>query len=202
MRLSSRRTDGYSARLIFICCCISCSSYTEGGSQPPSFINPLQTAGRRYNNGMYLEMLQQMYGAALEKQAMEKQALNPMQLVQMGRRFAAKNKMGRFNQLIAKRNNAITNSNAFATRRQKFEDLLDDANAEQKWLNHKNGPVYSQFRSAMRRTPDPVTSQEVLQWYKNDPAALKGAFNFQAPMGTVSPGELADWSDTLYKMGL
>lgn len=101
---------------------------------------------------MYLEMLQQRYGATLEKQAMEKQALNPMQLVQMGRRFVGRGKMDRFNQLIAKRNAAI--DKVRKSRADKFQKLEDPAYAEREWLGHANGPVNRQYRGATHRFID------------------------------------------------
>ena len=117
---------------------------------------------------MYLEMLQQIYGAALEKQAMEKQALNPMQLVQMGRRFVGRGKMDRFNQLLNKRNAAIRKVGP--SRLDKVRDVHDPAYAEREWLGHADGPVNRQYRSALRRFVDPQQPEGERMSYLRDKA--------------------------------
>ena len=56
---------------------------------------------------MYLEILQQKYGAALEKQAMEKQALNLAKLLSMARNAGKQDKLYRFASRLKQRNKAI-----------------------------------------------------------------------------------------------
>lgn len=152
---------------------------------------------------MYLEMLQQRYGAAMEKQAMEKQALNPMQLVQMGRRFAARGKMDRFGQLIAKRNNVIKNTDVFAKRRELNNKLMDKALEEYDWLGHTRGPAFKQYRVVRKRNPDSSLTQENLQRLKSEnPDLFALELESSRPMGAVRPDILADWSHRLRNMGL
>ena len=153
---------------------------------------------------MYLEMLQQMYGAALEKQAMEKQALNPMQLVQMGRRFAARGKVDRFGQLIAKRNNAVRHSsNAVTTRGRVLDELAPKASLEKRWLGHLDGPVGKQYTAAARRHPyGPETTGHLTWLSKNNPDEFINRVNMPDTIGEVSHSTLADWSSRLRDMGL
>jgi hypothetical protein len=145
---------------------------------------------------MYLEMLYNKYGSALEKQAMEKQALNPMQLVQMGRRFAAKGNLDRFGQLVAKRNNVIKNTDVFAKRKAIADDMHRRAAAEFKWLGH-SGPSNDKWLSAARRTQDTLTPIFAPQYMTKGPERFGKLLNSPGTLGAVSPDELATWSSYL-----
>ena len=145
-----------------------------------------------------------MYSAELEKQAMEKQALNPMQLIQMGRRFAARGKMDRFGQLIAKRNKAVMpSSNAYATRARVLDELGPKAYLEQRWLGHVDGPVCKQYAAAAKRYPDDSAMTRYLtRLSKDDPDRFIDMVNLPDAIGPVSHSTLADWSSRLRDMGL
>ena len=169
----------------------------------PLFINPLHSLGGGYNNGMYLEMLYNRYGSELEKQAMEKQALNPRQLIQLGRGFAARGKMDRFSQLINKRNNIIRNTNVFANRQRLNDKLRDKALVEYDWLGHADGPVYKQYKAAYKRSPAYRLTQDYLHTLSNEqPGNFLEMIDLPHPMGEASPNVLANWSSKLHNMGL
>lgn len=102
---------------------------------------------------MYLEMLYSRYGSAIEKQAMVKQALNPFQLAKLGKSFYSKGRGMRFEQLLAKRNNAL-NRSIVNTRDMKRSDLLDPARRERAYLGHNKGPLNKAMEAAGRRTID------------------------------------------------
>jgi hypothetical protein len=155
---------------------------------------------------MYLEMLQQSYGDALEKQAcMEKQALNAMQLIQMGRRFAARGKLDRFEQLIAKRNKAVAPaSDTFNKRiRRAVDELAPKAYLERQRLGRFDGPVSKQYTRAIERLPYDPSTTGIITWHsKNNPDAFINMVNMPYPIGEVSHSTLADWAYRLRNMGL
>ena len=148
---------------------------------------------------MYLEMLQQRYGAELEKQAMEKQALNPMQLVQMGRRFVGRGKMDRFERLIAKRNKAVDN----VIRDRVLDKVARQPGAfkELKWQGDISGPVHTAYRRALRRSPG-TDAGYINRRISDDPTYAISLLRENRTMGRVDPDTLADWSEFLRSVDL
>lgn len=152
---------------------------------------------------MYLEMLQQRYGAALEKQAMEKQALSPMQLMQMGRSFAGRGKLERFNQLLNKRNAAI--KKVFDSRRDKARSLRDLASQEVAWLGSSKGPISRQYSRAKRRfipaTDESENMRSLWNFGGGNPKAYVEALSGPNTASTVTPKDLANLSSFLRQYG-
>jgi hypothetical protein len=141
---------------------------------------------------MYLEILQQLYGASLEKQAMEKQALNPMQLVRMGRRFAGRGKMDRFNQLIKKRNAAV--NQVTPSRYGKMSQLIEPVLMERDWLGHARGPVSRQYRTAVRRSPHGHSLDDLRDQSGYNHERFIKSLSAPYTAGATDPSELAELS--------
>ena len=145
---------------------------------------------------MYLEMLYNRYGAELEKQAMEKQALSPMKLLLMGRRFAARDKMDRFAELLAKRNRVIKNTDVFAKRQMLADDLAKKSEEEFKWL-HRSGPVDRRWARAYDRSPLIYSTKDLHRMLKQDINKFLYYTQEGRPSKAIGPHVLAEWSSKL-----
>ena len=153
---------------------------------------------------MYLEMLQQRYGAELEKQAgMEKQALNPMQLMQMGRSFAGRGKLERFNQLLNKRNAAI--KKVSDSRFDKAHSLRDLASQEVAWLGSSKGPISRQYSRASRRlipsTNESDNMRRLWNYGSGSPKEYVEALSTPNTTSIIEPKDLANLSSFLRQYG-
>ena len=128
---------------------------------------------------------------------MEKQALNPMQLVRMGRRFVGRGKMDRFNQLIKKRNAAV--NQVTPSRYGKMVQLIEPNIMEQDWLGHARGPVSRQYSTAVRRSPRGHSLEDFREAYdvNYSPKSYINALSKPYTAGVTDPSELAELSSFL-----
>lgn len=102
---------------------------------------------------------------------MEKRALNAAQLLRMGRNFALRGKMDRFNKLMDRRAQAAVSSKVLNSRTQAYSDALDEYKSTKDYLlDGDASPALNKLHSAEKRLP-------------NNPILI-------AP-GTVSPQERA-----------